>query len=107
MGGEQLEPTPAVLRIRAWQNTGGVCVLCRRRINGLRESWTVKPAGRRDGGVSEVEQLGPAHVSCTEAESALETGAPPADESRTRKRSLPFGRKSPLKRKISGKIVRR
>jgi hypothetical protein len=107
MGGDQLEQTPTVLRIRAWQNTGGVCVLCRRRIDGVRQQWTVKPAGRRDGRVSEAEQLGPAHVSCTEAESAQETGTLPGDESRMRQRSLPLGRKSPFKRKISGKIVRR
>jgi len=96
----------AVIRIRAWQMTKGVCVLCHRRIEGVREPWVVKQGAALEL-ASESRLLGPAHASCVGVGDEAEDIKEPLGRTTFAKRGLPFGRKSPLKRKISGKIVAR
>ena len=96
----------AVIRIRAWQMTKGVCVLCHRRIDGAREPWVVKQGDPLEF-ASESRLLGPAHASCVGVGHEAEAITEPLDRTTFAKRGLPFGRKSPLKREISGKIVPR
>src|SRR5215210_7256472 len=91
----------AAIRIRAWQMTKGVCVLCQRRIDGVREPWMVKQAGSLEL-VSESRLLGPAHASCVGVGPEAEDIKELLGRTTFTKRGLPFDRKSPLKRKMSG-----
>ncbi len=52
-------------RLRVWETTGGVCVLCERKIDGVRERWIVEHIRALElGGADDLFNLGPAHEAC-------------------------------------------
>ena len=103
-------------RLRAWEKAGGICVLCERKIDGVRERWIVEHIHALElGGPDELDNMRPAHEACaaikTQDDHRRAAQAKRqkirhigADES---KRPLPFGKASPWKRKVSGVIVPR
>jgi hypothetical protein len=103
----QRDPVETAVRIRAWQKTKGVCVLCHRRIDGVREPWTVKQAVPSECDPGSSRLLGPAHACCPGIGHDAEDTKEPLGRTTFAKRGLPFGRKSPLKRKMSGRVVQR
>src|SRR3954466_5075018 len=52
-------------RLQVWEKTGGVCVLCERKIDGVRERWIAEHIRALElGGADDFDNLGPAHVTC-------------------------------------------
>src|SRR5690349_12968586 len=52
-------------RLRVWETTRGICVLCGRRIDGVRERWIVEHLRALElGGADELANMGPAHEAC-------------------------------------------
>lgn len=103
-------------RLQVWEKTGGVCVLCDRRIDGARERWMVEHIRALElGGEDDLSNMGPAHEVCALAKTQNDHRcAARAKRQKIRhigaeepRRPLPFGRGSPWKRTISGKIVPR
>ena len=103
-------------RLKVWETTGGVCVLCERKIDGVRERWIAEHIRALElGGDDALSNMGPAHQACAlvktqddhrraaqaKRQKIHHIGADVA------KRPLPFGRTSPWKRTISGRIVPR
>lgn len=67
-------------RLRIWEAHKGVCVLCKRKIDGVRERWIVEHIRALVlGGADEDANCGPAHESCgtvkTKADNASWTKA--------------------------------
>lgn len=102
-------------RVTLFQTHGGICHICQGRI-AIGDAWEVEHViplaqGGEDGG----DNLRPAHVRCHAGKTAVDAG----DTARAKRREarhlgakasrtpLPFGKRSPLKRKINGQIVRR
>lgn len=99
-----------------WENTNGTCVLCDRKINGIRERWIVEHIRALElGGADSLENMGPAHVACAlEKTKGDHRRAAKAKRQKIRhigaegsQRPLPFGRNSRWKRKVSGQIMPR
>jgi hypothetical protein len=103
-------------RLQVWEKTGGVCVLCEAKIDGLRERWIVEHIRALElGGPDDFGNMGPAHEVCAldktrddhrrtaraKRQKIRHIGADGA------KRPLPFGKASPWKRTLSGRIVPR
>ena len=96
---------PSLLRLRVFSEAGGICAKCGKRIDGSREQWTAIRMSSDDA----LGKLAPIHVECP-AGTHSDANAFDAHKVRSgwpQKRSMPFNRKSPLKRKISGKVVKR
>lgn len=103
-------------RLQAWEKTGGTCVLCGRRIDGVRERWIVEHIRALElGGVDDIDNMGPAHEDCGR-EKTRDDHARAAEAKRQKirhlgaavvARPLPGSRASPLKRKVNGTVVRR
>jgi len=97
---------PPPLRLKVFSKAGGICAKCGKRIDGSREQWAAvrtTPVGDDSLG-----NLAPVHVQCgAELVADAASDAQKARSNWPNKRSLPFSRKSPLKRKVSGRIVRR
>ena len=90
------QPGPS-MRLAVFSSAKGICVFCGHRIDGTRELWEPRCVN------SSTEQPGlsdyrPAHLVCPT--STIEIPS----ESKA-KRRMPFGRGSPLKRKINGQVV--
>jgi hypothetical protein len=52
-------------RLRIFESTQGVCVLCDRPIDGVREKWTVEHIRALGlGGIDDDKNCGPAHEDC-------------------------------------------
>jgi hypothetical protein len=106
---DEAELSPA-LRLAVFSRSGGVCTLCGKRIDGTREPWVPR---RVTSSEPSALSLKPAHVTCPGygqtdgGEQLPEMGSRSGDIAKISKRALPFGRKSALKRKINGRIVRR
>lgn len=103
-------------RLKVWELAGGVCVLCDRAIDGVRERWIAEHIRALElGGADEIGNLGPAHAACaTDKTREDHRRAARAKRQKIRhlgaeapKRPLPFGRASRWKRTLSGKIVPR
>ncbi len=103
-------------RLAVWERGRGVCVLCGRRIDGVRERWVVEHIRALElGGDDTPENMGPAHEACAlDKTRGDRRQAAQAKRRKTRhlgaerpKRALPCGRKSRWKRKITGEIVPR
>ena len=94
---------PPALRLRLFAKVNGVCVECGKRIDGSRERWLLK----RLGDSSEGDNFAPAHAECPVSVPVSEDKAGSRGKGWSRKRSLPFGRKSGFKRKITGEVVKR
>ena len=103
-------------RLKVWESTGGVCVLCEHKIDGVRERWIAEHIRALElGGEDDLSNIGPAHESCAFAKTRNDhCRAAQAKRQKIRhigadspKRPLPFGRASRWKRTLSGKIVPR
>lgn len=109
----QLSPR---VRLAIWERARGICVLCDRRIDGVRERWIIEHIRALElGGQDEPDNMGPAHATCAQAKTRgdhqraakakrqkiLHLGAGKT------KRPFPCGKQSPWKKKIDGSIVPR
>ncbi len=103
-------------RLQVWEKTGGTCVLCDERIDGPRERWIVEHIRALElGGVDDLSNMGPAHEACALAKTQDDhrrTARAKRQKIRhigaeASKRPLPFGKASPWKRTIAGKVVPR
>jgi hypothetical protein len=103
-------------RLQVWEKTGGVCVLCERKIDGVREHWIAEHIRALElGGDDDLSNMGPAHTSCalTKTQDDHRRAAQAKRQkihhigADVPKRPLPFGRTSPWKRTMSGRIVPR
>ncbi len=99
-----------------WEKAGGICVLCKRKIDGVRERWIVEHIHALElGGPDDLDNMGPAHETCAAVKTQDDhRRAAQAKRQKIRhigangsKRPLPFGKASPWKRKVSGEIVPR
>ena len=103
-------------RLEVWEKTGGTCVLCDRRIDGVRERWIVEHIRALElGGTDDIDNMGPAHEACGR-EKTLDDHARAAEAKRQKirhlgavvvARPLPGSRTSALKRKVDGTVVLR
>ena len=112
---KSLTPTQ---RLKMFENHKGICILCSTRINAG-DLWIdehIIPLGL--GGTNEFDNRGPAHKACADAKTHGEAGdiATIAKAKRAKMKHLgisesrtpmPFGKKSPWKKKFDGTIVRR
>lgn len=58
-------PMPEMRRLRIWEAHKGICILCKAKIDGVREAWTIEhiiPLGL--GGADADHNCGPAHETC-------------------------------------------
>lgn len=103
-------------RLQVWEKTGGVCVICDATIDGVRERWIAEHIRALEmGGADDLHNMGPAHEACARAKTRDDhRQAARAKRQKIRHigaqssaRPLPCGRQSPLKRKVTGEIVRR
>jgi 5-methylcytosine-specific restriction endonuclease McrA len=103
-------------RLIIWEKAAGVCVLCNRPIDGVRERWVVEHIRALElGGADDRANMAPAHEACALAKTQEDhRRAGRAKRQKIRhiganepKRPLPFGRGSRWKRTLSGKIVPR
>lgn len=103
-------------RLKAWERTGGICVVCDQPIDGVRERWIVEHIRALElGGADDIENMGPAHDTCGR-EKTREDHARSARAKRQKIRHLGAAvavkpltgsRASRLKRKVDGTVVRR
>ncbi len=103
-------------RLRAWENTGGICVVCDRLIDGVRERWMVEHMRALElGGADDLSNMGPAHETCALSKTKEDHRRAVRAKrqkirhigAKTPKHPLPFGKGSPWKRTLAGKIVPR
>jgi 5-methylcytosine-specific restriction endonuclease McrA len=103
-------------RLAVWEKTGGICVVCERRIDGARERWIAEHIRALElGGADALDNLGPAHDACARSKTQDDhQRAARAKRQKIRhlgaerpKRPLPCGRRSRFKRKLTGEIVLR
>ncbi|WP_375408045.1 HNH endonuclease signature motif containing protein [uncultured Methylobacterium sp.] len=103
-------------RLQAWERTGGTCVVCARRIDGLRERWIVEHIRALElGGADELDNMGPAHEACGGAKTRDDhTRTARAKRQKLRhlgaldtSRPFPSSRAGAFKRKVNGQVVRR
>ncbi|WP_457092928.1 HNH endonuclease [Microvirga sp. P5_D2] len=103
-------------RLQVWEKTGGACVLCYRKIDGVRERWIAEHIRALElGGADTLENMGPAHEACAVGKTQDDhRRAAKAKRQKIQhigaygsKRPLPGGKHSPWKRKVSGRVVRR
>ena len=91
-------------------------MLCNREIDGVRERWIAEHVRALElGGQDHLSNMGPAHAFCAGEKTRIDH-ASTAKAKRQKighigagcpSRPLPFGRQSPLKRKLNGEVVRR
>lgn len=103
-------------RLQAWERTGGTCVVCDRRIDGVRDRWIVEHIRALElGGPDEIHNLGPAHEACGREKTRDDhTRAAGAKRQKLRHlganvttRPMDGSRASAFKRKVDGTVVRR
>lgn len=104
------------VRLAIWERAKGICVLCDRRIDGVRERWIIEHIRALElGGLDEPDNMGPAHETCAAAKTRNHHHrAAKAKRQKIRhlgaartKNPLPCGRQSRWKKKIDGTIVPR
>ncbi len=103
-------------RLQVWEMTNGRCVLCGRKIDGVRERWIVEHLRALElGGDDSLDNMGPAHAACAFIKTQNDhRRAAKAKRQKIQhigayasKCPLPCGKASPWKRKVSGQIVPR
>ena len=103
-------------RLRVWEKTGGICVLCDCKIDGVRERWIAEHIRALElGGEDDLSNMGPAHHACALVKTQDDhRRTAQAKRQKIRhigaedsKRPLPFGRASPWKRTLAGRIIPR
>ncbi len=103
-------------RLAVWERTGGRCVVCGGAIDGVRERWIAEHIRALElGGADDLANMGPAHQTCAWEKTRDDYHrAARAKRQKIRhlgaeasKRPLPFGRASPWKRTLSGRVIPR
>lgn len=102
-------------RLRIWEAFGGVCILCKAKIDGVREKWIVEHVRALGlGGSDDDANLGPAHETCrrekdkTDMASIAKAKRMKAKHIGIRKRSkFACSRDGKYKQKIGGEVVLR
>lgn len=105
-------------RLTCWERHGGVCVICREKIDGVREEWIVEhvvPLAM--GGPDEPSNMGPAHARCADKKTRGPDGdlATVARAKRRKARHIgirkpskfPCSRDSKWRKRIDGTIILR
>jgi hypothetical protein len=67
---------PPMRRLKIWEAHKGICILCDRKIDGVRERWIVehvRPLAL--GGPDEDSNCGPAHVACATAKTKTDNAS--------------------------------
>jgi 5-methylcytosine-specific restriction protein A len=65
VGSTPRKPMSPMRRLRIWEAHKGRCVLCRRKIDGVRERWIIEHVRALAlGGTDTDDNCGPAHASC-------------------------------------------
>ncbi|MFG1317549.1 HNH endonuclease [Xanthobacter autotrophicus] len=104
-------------RVQLFADHGGRCHICGGKIDGIHERWDVEHVIPLElGGADDPLNWAPAHVACHKAKTKKDA----ADIGRARRvharhigakspsrTPLPYGRKSKLKKKITGEVVPR
>jgi 5-methylcytosine-specific restriction protein A len=106
-------------RSRLFALHGGVCHLCGGRIDGVREAWEIEhivPVALIGRSAETDDNRKPAHTKCHKAKTHQDVGNIAQAKRREARHvgakapsrtPLPFGRGSPLKKKMDGSVVRR
>lgn len=103
-------------RLKVWERSGGICVVCGHPIDGVRDRWIVEHIRALElGGADEFDNMGPAHEACGRDKTRDDHAA--AAQAKRRKirhlgaqavtYPLPASKRSALKRKVDGTVVRR
>ena len=107
------------MRLKIWENHGGICALCKGNINGVHERWIVEHLRALElGGADTEDNMAPAHEACAIAKTIGKNGdhAKAAKAKRVKskhlgisksKNPLPGSKGSKWKRKMNGSIVPR
>lgn len=111
------KPLTTLQRAQLFVEHEGVCVICHRKIDGVRERWIdehITPLAR--GGTNDWSNRGPAHERCARDKTRIDNSGAAKDKrvfakhigARAPKgRPLPGSRASGWKRKMDGTLVRR
>lgn len=106
-------------RLSVWERHKGICGLCHRPINGVREKWIVEHMIALElGGADDESNMAPVHKACADEKTGGKSGdhAKAAHAKRAKRRHigikesknpLPGGKGSKWKKTIGGKVVRR
>lgn len=107
------------MRLKIWENYKGICALCNRRIDGIRERWIVEHLRALElGGEDTEDNMAPVHEVCAAAKTHGKQGdhSRAAKAKRTKskhlgitksKNPLPGSKGSKWKRKMDGTITLR
>lgn len=107
------------LRLKVWEAHRGVCVLCKGKIDGIRERWIVEhEVALALGGKDDESNMGPAHEACALEKTYGKSGdiAKAAKAKRVKskhlgikksKNPLPGSKGSKWKKKVDGSVVPR
>ena len=113
---KRLTPTQ---RLRIWERDKGMCCLCPRKIDGVRELWIIEHKRALElGGTDTEDNMGPAHKGCADKKTNGPNGdhAMAAKAKRNKRAALgldkskspvPGSRTTKWKRKMDGSVVRR
>ena len=107
------------LRLKVWEAHKGMCILCKSKIDGVRERWILEheiPLAL--GGKDDESNMGPAHEGCALVKTFGKSGdiAKAAKAKRVKikhlgikksKNPLPGSKGSKFKKKIDGSVVPR
>jgi hypothetical protein len=116
VGSTPRKPMSPMRRLRIWEAHKGRCVLCRRKIDGVRERWIIEHVRALAlGGTDTDDNCGPAHASCgrdkTKADNASWSKAKRQKAKHVGIRGsanpIPGSKASPWKKCMDGRTVRR
>lgn len=70
------KPMSQMRRLRIWEAHKGVCILCKRKINGVREEWIIEHVRALVlGGADSDENCAPAHEDCRRDKDKVDVAA--------------------------------
>ena len=70
------KPMSQMRRLRIWEAHKGVCILCKRKIDGVREPWIIEHVRALVlGGADSDENCGPAHEDCRRVKDKVDVAA--------------------------------
>ena len=103
-------------RLQVWEQYRGICVICERHIDGVRDRWIVEHVRALElGGEDNFSNMGPAHEHC--GWNKTQDDHRRAGKAKRQKqrhlgirqplRPVPGSRQTPFKRKLDGTVLRR
>ncbi len=94
------KPMPEMRRLRIWEAHAGVCVICKTKIDGVREKWTIEHLRALVLGGEDIDDnCGPAHEHCRREKDKQDL----ADGARAKRRKARhLGIKKPTGRPLMG-----